>query len=71
MFTAFNFLRSDSLGSIEIDFEDSIIQLHNLTKSSILNKSIVIHQDEDDLGRGTHSDSPTTGLGKVVILKLR
>ncbi|CAF2127318.1 unnamed protein product [Rotaria magnacalcarata] len=52
---------SDSSGNIEIDFEDSIIQLHNLTKSSILNKSIVIHQDEDDLGLGSHSDSHTTG----------
>ncbi|CAF3448374.1 unnamed protein product [Rotaria socialis] len=52
---------SDSAGNIEIDFEDSIIQLHNLTKSSILNKSIVIHQDEDDLGLGFHSDSHTTG----------
>ncbi|CAF3374944.1 unnamed protein product [Rotaria sp. Silwood2] len=35
--------------------------LHNLTKSSILDKSIVIHQDEDDLGRGNHLDSHTTG----------
>jgi Cu/Zn superoxide dismutase len=53
--------RSDSSGSVTIDLEDSIIQLHNLSRSSILNKSIVVHKDEDDLGHGAHSDSHTTG----------
>ncbi|CAF3979332.1 unnamed protein product [Adineta steineri] len=58
---------SDSFGNVYIDFEDSIIQLHNLTKSSILNKSIVIHKDNDDLGRGNHDDSHTTGHAGALI----
>jgi superoxide dismutase, Cu-Zn family len=28
---------------------------------SVIGRSCVIHQDEDDLGRGSHEDSPTTG----------
>lgn len=30
-------------------------------KYSVLGRSIVIHADEDDLGKGNHSDSKTTG----------
>ena len=60
-FSLTTFPRSDSTGSVTIDLEDFIIQLHNRTKSSILNKAIVVHQDEDDLGRGQYSDSLTTG----------
>ncbi len=55
------FSRSDQFGSAIIDFEDFIIQLHSRSASSILSKSIVVHKDTDDLGRGMHSDSKTTG----------
>ena len=30
-------------------------------KNSILGRSIIIHEDEDDLGKGNHDDSLTTG----------
>ncbi|CAF5135409.1 unnamed protein product, partial [Rotaria sp. Silwood1] len=52
---------SDEFGIAMIDFEDSIIQLHTESTSSILDKSIVVHKDTDDLGRGMYSDSKTTG----------
>ncbi|CAF4372889.1 unnamed protein product, partial [Rotaria sordida] len=52
---------SDRFGSALVDFEDSIIQLHTKSTSSILNKAIVVHKDTDDLGRGTYNDSKTTG----------
>jgi hypothetical protein len=55
------FSRSDQFGSAIIDFEDSIIQLHPISTSSILDKSIVVHKDMDDLGRGIYDDSKTTG----------
>jgi len=39
--------------------EDHLVKLHGDT--SILGRSIVVHITEDDLGRGGHSDSKTTG----------
>jgi hypothetical protein len=53
--------RSDQFGSAIIDFEDFIIQLNPGSTSSILDKSIIVHKDIDDLGRGMYSDSITTG----------
>ena len=40
-------------------FSDKIIKLRG--KYSIIGRSIVIHEDEDDLGKGKHSDSLITG----------
>jgi Cu-Zn family superoxide dismutase len=31
------------------------------TKANVIGRSLVIHQDPDDLGVGGHSDSLTTG----------
>ncbi len=53
--------RSDQFGNAIINFEDFIIQLDPRSFSSILGKSIVVHKDMDDLGRGVASDSATTG----------
>ncbi len=53
--------RSDQFGNAVIDFEDFIIQLDPRSISSILDKSIVVHKNMDDLGRGIASDSATTG----------
>ena len=41
-------------------FTDKIIKLRG--KYSIIGRSVVIHEDEDDLGKGGHKDSCTTGL---------
>jgi hypothetical protein len=60
-FFAFIFSRSDPFGNAIINFEDFIIQLDPRSISSILDKSIVVHKDMDDLGRGMYSDSQTTG----------
>ena len=38
---------------------DSLVVLHG--ELTILGRSVVVHADEDDLGKGGHSDSHTTG----------
>jgi len=37
------------------------IRVNKFTVDDILGRSIIIHEDEDDLGLGTHEDSKTTG----------
>mmetsp|Transcript_24186 Transcript_24186/g.27400 ORF Transcript_24186/g.27400 Transcript_24186/m.27400 type:complete len:159 (+) Transcript_24186:96-572(+) len=41
------------------EVEDKLIKLTG--EHSVVGRSIVIHADEDDLGRGGHDDSKTTG----------
>ena len=40
-------------------FRDKLIKLRG--KYSIIGRAVVIHQDEDDLGKGNYKDSKTTG----------
>ena len=40
--------------------EDSLVKLRG-TKANVVGRSLVIHEDPDDLGMGGHSDSLTTG----------
>jgi Cu-Zn family superoxide dismutase len=42
-----------------LNFKDSVIKLTGPT--SIIGRSIVVHEKEDDLGRGNSSDSKKTG----------
>ena len=39
--------------------EDKLIQLSG--EHSVIGRSVVVHADEDDLGKGGHDDSLTTG----------
>ncbi|XP_057305887.1 uncharacterized protein LOC130644343 [Hydractinia symbiolongicarpus] len=58
---------SGDLGNIEagsdgvaiVNITDNQIPLHGI--NSIIGRAIVVHKDEDDLGKGGHSDSLTTG----------
>lgn len=53
-------IRSDSNGVAEYRMRDSHIKLRG-TKSNIIGRGLIIHADEDDLGKGGFSDSLTTG----------
>lgn len=50
---------ADNQGVAEFDFTDSLIHLRG--RYSIVGRSFIVHKDEDDLGRGGHDDSKTTG----------
>ncbi|CAF0944884.1 unnamed protein product [Didymodactylos carnosus] len=54
-------IHSNEFGTAYVLINDSIIQLANQTQS-ILNRTIIVHRDVDDLGRGGQVDSNTTGL---------
>lgn len=49
-----------SLGPGGQPFEKTYI-LKNLPLHELYGRSVIVHADEDDLGRGTHDDSKTTG----------
>ena len=51
---------TDSNGNAKITSKDKMIKLRG-TKSNIIGRSIVIHEDPDDEGKGGHDDSLTTG----------
>eukprot|EP01135_Chromosphaera_perkinsii_P004337 Nk52_evm4s278 gene=Nk52_evmTU4s278 len=50
---------ADAQGVANIDIKDSLIALDG--PHSVLGRSLVVHQDVDDLGKGGHELSPTTG----------
>ena len=53
-------IKTDKNGVARFKFTDSVISLkHN--KRNILGRSVIIHKDRDDLGKGGHEDSLTTG----------
>jgi Cu-Zn family superoxide dismutase len=54
-----NNIETDSNGNVDITFEDDLVNL--IGEFSVLGRSIVIHEREDDLARGGHDDSFTTG----------
>ena len=47
-------------GSVKFKFKDSLIKLRG-TKANIIGRGLIIHADEDDLGKGGQTDSLTTG----------
>ncbi|XP_018306462.1 superoxide dismutase [Cu-Zn], chloroplastic isoform X1 [Mycetomoellerius zeteki] len=52
-------IMANSEGEAIINITDNIISLRG--SNSIVGRSIVVHSDEDDLGKGNHSLSLTTG----------
>ena len=52
-------LEADINGNCEFNIVDDLIKLSG--PYSIIGRSIVIHEDEDDLGLGNYEDSLTTG----------
>lgn len=50
---------ANSNGNINTQIIDNVIKLRG--KANIIGRSVVIHEDEDDLGQGGHDDSLTTG----------
>ena len=46
-------------GVAAIDIVDRFVKLRG--KYSVIGRSLVVHEDEDDLGNGNHDDSLTTG----------
>ena len=53
-------IRFDARGVAKFRMEDSLVKLRG-TKANVIGRSVVIHEDMDDLGMGGHSDSLTTG----------
>lgn len=52
-------LEGDIFGNNKFKFKDNLVKLSGLY--SVIGRSFIIHQDEDDLGLGGHKDSKTTG----------
>lgn len=50
---------ADENGIINMEFEDSVIQLHGA--SSVIGRSFVLHANADDLGMGSNAESSKTG----------
>jgi Cu-Zn family superoxide dismutase len=58
-------IKVNSKGICKTKMSDKVIKLRG--KYSIIGRSVVIHEDEDDLGLGNHSDSLKTGhAGKKI-----
>jgi len=53
-------LESNEFGNANYTFNDSLIKLRG-NKANIIGRSLIIHMDTDDCGRGNHKDSLTTG----------
>jgi len=53
-------IRSDANGCAKYRFTDKLCKLRG-TKSNIIGRGVIIHADEDDLGKGGHDDSLSTG----------
>ena len=53
-------IKSDEHGNVVMVLNDKLIKLRG-TKCNIIGRSVVIHENEDDLGLGGHDDSLTTG----------
>ena len=53
-------IRFDARGVAKFRMEDNLVKLRG-TKANVIGRSVVIHEDPDDLGMGNHSDSSTTG----------
>ena len=57
---------ADQDGNILFEIVDSLVKLRG--PYSVIGRSFIIHEDEDDLGKGGHSDSNTTGhAGKRLV----
>ena len=52
-------ITADKDGNAHLEIVDKLVKLSG--PHSVLGRSIVCHENEDDLGRGGHKDSKTTG----------
>ena len=52
-------LSTDNNGNSSFEFIDNLVKLRG--PYSVIGRSIIIHEKEDDLGLGKHEDSKTTG----------
>lgn len=52
-------IESDGVNDSTLEIVDKLIKLNG--ENNVLGRSVVIHKDEDDLGRGGFNDSKTTG----------
>lgn len=52
---------ADGQGVVDATIIDSLLSLDPASTSSIIGRSAVLHADPDDLGKGGHADSLTTG----------
>ena len=52
-------LTADKNGIANLEIKDSLIKLSG--PYSVIGRSVVCHANEDDLGKGNHKDSKTTG----------
>ncbi len=50
---------ADSEGTVDVEFVAQYVRLRG--EYSVLGRSFVVHEGEDDLGLGGHEDSKTTG----------
>jgi Cu-Zn family superoxide dismutase len=50
---------ADENGNVSLELEDKLIKLTG--EYSVIGRSCVVHENEDDLGKGGFSDSLTTG----------
>ena len=50
----------DKKGVASINMKDTYVKLRG-TKSNVIGRSLIIHEDPDDLGMGGYNDSLTTG----------
>lgn len=50
---------ADQSGRVSTSFSDQVITLYGAR--SIIGRAIVVHNDEDDLGKSDHPDSHKTG----------
>lgn len=53
-------IETDANGNARYIFKDSAIKLCGI-KCNIIGRGLIIHADTDDLGRGNHATSKTTG----------
>jgi len=53
-------IRFDAQGVAKFRMDDGLVKLRG-TKANVIGRSVVIHEDMDDLGMGNHNDSLTTG----------
>jgi Cu-Zn family superoxide dismutase len=58
-------ITTDAKGVVNLNLEDSIIQLYNDTLS-IYNRTIIVHLLRDDGGQGGFVDSATTGYDYIL-----
>jgi Cu-Zn family superoxide dismutase len=48
-------VETSAQGIVDVTFTDSCVSLLPASAASIVGRSVVLHADEDDLGRGGHS----------------